>query len=144
MKKLLNFFNLPVTEKTLLVESLVLVAFIGLALRIIPFRFLRKILAARIAKENGQKFVDWKKVNTIVRAVRSASRFVPFATCLPQALATMFLFKSRGQLSNLKIGVAKDEKKHFKAHAWLEINGRIIIGKLPSHCEYKVLDSFFG
>ena len=144
MKRFRSFFKLPVTEKALLIESLFLVAFIGLALRIVPFRFFRKIIAARLTAEDRKKSVDWKKINPIVRSVRSASRFVPLATCLPQALAAMFLIKTAGQSSNLKIGVAKDDKQHFKAHAWLEINGRIIIGKLPLHSEYKVLDSYFG
>ena len=143
MKRFRSFFNLPVTEKALLIESLILVASIGLALRIVPFRFFRKIIAARLNEKERKKSVDWKKINPIVRSVRSASRFVPLANCLPQALAAMFLIKSAGQSANLKIGVAKDENQHFKAHAWLEINGRIIIGKLPLHSEYKVLESYF-
>lgn len=144
MKKLLNFFRLPLAEKILLGESLFLVAFIGLALRIVPFKFLKKTLTRKLTEEAGQKPCDWKQIIKIVRAVRFASRFVPFAACLPQALATMLLIKSKGQHSELKIGVAKDDKQHFKAHAWLETNGRIIFGKLPAHREYKVLDSFFG
>jgi len=75
--------------------------------------------------------------------VSFVSRFVPFATCLPQALAAMFLIRSRGQYSDLKIGVAKGEGKDFRAHAWLETNGRIIIGEVPSNWQYKVLDSLF-
>ncbi len=144
MKKLLNFFKLPLREKVLLGESFFLVAFIGLALRLVPFKFLKKTFTRKLMEEAEQKPIDWNQINTIVRSVRSVSRFVPFATCLPQALATMLLIKSKGQHSELKIGVAKDDEQHFKAHAWLETNGRIIIGKLPAHREYKVLDSFFG
>jgi hypothetical protein len=143
MKRCLNFFRLPFAEKTLLVESLFLVTFISLALRIIPFRFLKKALAPRSATEVRQKPVDWKKINSIARSVSLVSRFVPFATCLPQALAAMFLIKARGQHSDLKIGVAKGEGKDFRAHAWLETNGRIIIGGFPTNWQYKVLASLF-
>lgn len=135
---------MPFAEKILLGESLLLVAFIGLALRVVPFRFLKKSLAKRLAAETERKPTDWKQINTIVRAVRAVSPFVPFANCLPQALAALLLIKSKGQHSELKIGVAKDDEQHFKAHAWLETNGRIIIGKLPSQRRYKVLHSFFG
>lgn len=135
---------MPLAEKLLLGKSLFLVAFIGLILRIVPFKFLKKSLAARLAAKAKQKPIDWKQINLIVRSVRSVSRFVPFATCLPQAVTAMFLIKSKGQPSELKIGVAKDEEQNFKAHAWLEINGRIIIGKLPMHWQYKALDTFSG
>jgi hypothetical protein len=144
MKKFLNFFRLSFAEKILLGESLFLVALTGLILRIVPFKFLKRSLTARLAAKAEQKPIDWRQINLIARSVRSVSRFVPFATCLSQALAAMLLIKSRGQHSELKIGVAKDEEQHFKAHAWLEANGRIVIGKLPSHREYKVLDTFFG
>ena len=135
---------MPFAEKLLLGESLFLVAVIALILRIVPFKVLKKSLAARLAARARQKPVDWKQINLIVRSVRSVSRFVPFATCLPQALTAMFLIKSKGLSSELKIGVAKDEMQNFKAHAWLEINGRIIIGRLPLQWQYKVLDSFSG
>jgi len=144
MKKFLNFFRLPFAEKLLLGESLVLVALIGFGLRLIPFKFFKKSLRKRLAEEAKQAPIDWKLINLIVRSVRSVSRFVPFASCLPQALTAMFLIKLKGQHTELKIGVAKDENQLFKAHAWLETNGRIIIGKLPAHRQYKVLDSFFG
>lgn len=144
MKRFLNFFRLPLTEKLLLGESLVMVALIGFGLQVVPFKFFRKSLATQLVKDAKQEPIDWKQINLIVRSVRSVSRFVPFASCLPQALTAMFLIKLKGQHSELKIGVAKDENELFKAHAWLETNGRIIIGKLPGHRQYKVLDSFFG
>lgn len=143
MKRFLNFFKRPVAEQLLLAESMALVFSIGLILRIVPFRFLKKALTSRLSAQVEQKPPDWEKINTIIRAVRSVSRYLPFATCLPQALTALLLINSKGQHSELKIGVAKGADNDFKAHAWLETNGRIIIGKLPSHWQYKVLDTLF-
>lgn len=144
MKKLLNFFRLPLAEKILLAESLILVLSIGLSLRLVPFRFFKNTFSKRLREKESHNQIDWKQINLIVRSVRSVSRAFPFASCLPQALAAMFLIKLKGQQTELKIGVVKAEDKSLKAHAWLETKGRIIIGKLPSHRQYKVLDSFFG
>ena len=84
--------------------------------------------------------VDWTRIKNAVRAVRAVSRFVPGASCLTQAVAALLLIKAGGQQTELKIGVTKDNRE-FKAHAWLEIGGQIIIGKLPGHRQYIVLNS---
>jgi hypothetical protein len=63
---------------------------------------------------------------------------------LTSSLAAMLLLRRKGQHSVLRIGVTRDAEQKFKAHAWLETNGRIIIGRLTSHREYTVLDSYFG
>jgi hypothetical protein len=143
MNRLSKFFKSPLAEKVLLVEAFLLVAAVGLVLRLVPFRFLKKSLSKRLSAKIEEAPADWLQINKIVRSVKLSSRFVPFATCLAQSLAALLLIKLKGQHSVLKIGVTKDEKQHFKAHAWLETNGRIIIGKLPSHRQYTVLDSLF-
>lgn len=142
MRRITAFFNLPLAEKVLLGEALLLVAVFRLALWFVPFRFLRKLLIEFLPVKDERTKVDWRQIAKIVRAVRTAARFVPAATCLTQALAAMVLIKSNGQYSELKIGVAKGENEPFQAHAWLETNGCIIIGKLPSHHQYKALESF--
>ena len=63
----------------------------------------------------------------IALAVTRASKLVPFATCLTQALAGGFLIRRAGNNAIIHFGVAKGEAG-FKAHAWLESDGRILIG----------------
>ena len=72
-------------------------------------------------------------------SVRRVSRYVPAATCLTQALATQFLLTRQGQVSSLRIGVTKTEAGEFKAHAWLESEGKIIIGGVEGSRRYTVL-----
>jgi hypothetical protein len=63
----------------------------------------------------------------IALAVTRASKLVPFATCLTQALAGGFLIRRAGAHAIIHFGVAKGDTG-FKAHAWLESDGRILIG----------------
>ena len=65
-------------------------------------------------------------------AVEAASRYVPRATCLVQALALQALCARRGQATALRIGVAHGERRELEAHAWLEGEGRILIGSRGS------------
>ena len=61
-------------------------------------------------------------------AVRSASRVVPGATCLTQALAAKLVLSRRGYSSRLRIGVARGPGHRLRAHAWLEANGVVVVG----------------
>jgi hypothetical protein len=143
MKRILRFLRTPLAGKILFGEALGLVIVIRLGLWLLPFAMVRRLLLA-LSRDNAGDTADWEEITVVVRAVRAASRFVPFASCLTQALAAQMLIRSRGQHSELKIGVTRGEREQFAAHAWLETNGRIIIGKLPGHRQYKVLSSFAG
>lgn len=82
---------------------------------------------------NGVDRVRW--------AILRASLFVPGAQhCLTQALAAQVLLARCGRPTELRIGVAKDEKGRLKAHAWLESEGAAIFGAPESGLhEYRVL-----
>ena len=60
-------------------------------------------------------------------AVTTASRRIPGATCLAQALALQHLLSNNGHESELVIGVDKSDGG-FSAHAWLTFNDEILIG----------------
>ena len=62
-------------------------------------------------------------------AVEVASRHTPgVKTCLNQALAAQVLLARRGHPAVLRIGVAKGKEAHLRAHAWVESEGKIVIG----------------
>ena len=64
-------------------------------------------------------------------AVRAAARRVPRASCLTQALALEALLAEAGHRATLRIGVARKEDRTFEAHAWVESEGHVLIGRLP-------------
>ena len=139
MKRLTRIFLLPYPEKKLLAQSFLLVLAVRIGLWILPFSFLSNWLQG--ASLDANKSADWKSINRIVRSVRSVSRLVPFATCLTQALATRVLLRMVGQASDLRIGVERDQNEKFQAHAWIEVDGRIVIGKVQHHHRFAVLNS---
>jgi hypothetical protein len=59
-------------------------------------------------------------------AVRAASRFIPRATCLAQALALNQWLHRHGLESIVQIGVSSHDG-HFAAHAWVEHDGRPLL-----------------
>ena len=144
MRVVLKFLRLPLAEKVLYAEALPVVALTGIVLRIVPFRFLRSSLVKRLSADPVSAPANLEEIQKIVRSVDFFSRFHPFASCLTRSLSALLLIRFNGEHAILKIGVAKDETETFKAHAWLESNGRIVIGQVPSTNQYTVLDSFSG
>ncbi len=118
------------SARRLLYRSIPLVAAVRLALWMLPSRFLFRQAARWVehAEKNPSRgkptdhFVAW--------AVRAASRRVPGASCLTQALAGQILLGMYGFPSRLRIGVAHEANGAFIAHAWLQVAGhdRPLIG----------------
>lgn len=68
-------------------------------------------------------------------------RFLPNRPCLTQALVLQYLLLRRGDESaELHIGVAKGQEGELLAHAWIERNGRVLIGGTASPHKYQPLD----
>ncbi len=60
-------------------------------------------------------------------AVNRASRFVPWAVCLSRARVLDRMLAARHIPVTVRIGVAYPGGK-FQAHAWVEHNGKVILG----------------
>jgi len=61
-------------------------------------------------------------------SVQTASRYVPRASCLTQAVAGLLLLHRYGHKATLCLGVANTKSGGFRAHAWLERRGAVILG----------------
>lgn len=59
------------------------------------------------------------------------------ALCLQRSAATTCLLKSHGIVAQLVIGA---QQMPFKAHAWVEVNGRVVNDKVYVPEMYAVLD----
>lgn len=75
-------------------------------------------------------FEIWRRAH----AVRRAARLIPDASCLTQALTLQSVLAGHGEECKLILGVdrnftpSKTSSKEFEAHAWIEWNGKVIIG----------------
>lgn len=129
MKTLRSFLQLPSAERLLLAKAALLLGTIGVGLWILPFRILRRLLATATNTSLGPRRADPSSSEKVVWAVEVASRRLPLAsTCLMQALATQVLFVRRGRPARVHIGVVRSEEGKFEAHAWVESEGRAVIG----------------
>jgi hypothetical protein len=127
MRRARKFLALPWSDKWLLIEALLVVGATRLGLWLVPFRALpgRLELFARLA---AKAEVTDLSPDRIAWTVGVVSSYIPAATCLTQALAAKVLLGWRGWPSQLRIGVAKGARGQLEAHAWLECQGRILIG----------------
>lgn len=141
MRRLRKFLRLEKREQLLLLETVTLLAVVRLGLWLIPFRTVKKLLAKIEQGPARSRSSNPLSVNQIAWAVRVGSRAVPMATCLTQALTGQILLARRGHPAHLRIGVAKEPRKDLEAHAWLEYEGRVVIGDHGDLAHYTPLPS---
>jgi len=122
-----KFLSLPAKERYILLKAFLLLSIIRLGLWLLPFRTLQKTLEKWFHRPatSHEPSLSPEKVSWAVSAV---SPYVPSATCLAQALTLQALLSQEGIHSDLGIGVARDDASGIIAHAWLEIDGKVIIG----------------
>jgi hypothetical protein len=73
--------------------------------------------------------LEWATAARVSWAVERAGRFVPGATCLVRALAAQAMLAREGAASTLCFGVGRGGGgNEFRAHAWLECAGRVVVG----------------
>ncbi len=125
MNRILIFFKLPNNKKSLFIKSLILIIFIRISLTILPFSKVKKI--SKIFSRSNKDQINNKSIEDIIWSIDVVSIYIPRATCLTQAITAQILLYRYNHPSKLKIGVMK--KNDFEAHAWLEINNEIVLGK---------------
>ena len=110
-------------EQALLLRAGAILAAIRIALWVLPWSSLIHLLRKRRFNPGYAKFAPIR----LAWAVRNASRVIPGATCLTQALGLHYFLSRCGHPSRVEIGVAKNEESGFQAHAWVESNGAILL-----------------
>ncbi len=66
----------------------------------------------------------------IASSVRFGGRYVPRSTCLVQCHAAQLLYAWAGKTTTLHIGVVRGVHSQLCAHAWLELEGNIVLGQI--------------
>jgi hypothetical protein len=114
-------------DRGLLISALALVSAIRLGLWVFPVRTVAFIVGRLVPREPGRS-EDPFRADRVARAVARASRVVPGARCLTQALAAQVLLERSGLPTRLHIGVVGDPGQTVRGHAWVESQGVIVIG----------------
>ena len=132
MRLLRSFLALSPVERRLLVKATALLALIQLGLGRISFTTLRRLVTpdvdgGRRSIGDGRAFAD-----LVSWAVTAASLRVPSrTTCLSRALAVQALLARYGLPSRLQVGVLRARPGEVEGHAWVECEGRVVIGGTP-------------
>jgi hypothetical protein len=120
--------RLSSTDRNLVISAGLLLGGTRLGLWLLPFRAVQRI-AARLAEPHVSPHSPNRfSVDRLVWAVTVASRYVPKATCLTQGTALYVLLRREGFPADLRIGIAEGEEGQLQGHAWVESEGRVVIG----------------
>lgn len=128
MERLRKFLELAPADRELLIRAWLWLAVIRLWFWLLPFSGQRGLLIRFSQAPAEGRQADTFLPERAGRAVAVASGYVPKTTCLIQALAAQALLKRGGFSAHLRLGVGRDAQGQFQAHAWVENNGRVIIG----------------
>jgi hypothetical protein len=101
---------------------------IRLALWVFPFSRVRRLVArlGRCPTHPGPG--GPRRPEVMGCAVTLAARFIPRGSCLTQALAMEVLMRRAGFRPRLEIGLMRNADGTVSAHAWIENEGRVVIG----------------
>ena len=139
MKPLRRFLAWSGDERRLLFVAGFAVLGVRLGLWLLPLKPLLARVRALARTPDAPN--ERTEVAALVRAVERASRVVPRASCLTQALAAHLLLARAGHRSELRFGVSRNAAGAFEAHAWLEHEGRVVLGDRPDLARYRALPS---
>jgi hypothetical protein len=128
-----SFLALHGKERKIYLEAFSLLVIIRMGMWVIPYntlqRNLNRLFPVPLNAGRPQSPEVILSARKLSRRVREVSGFVPEATCLAQALTLQALLSGEDIHSDLAIGVTRgDEAGGIAAHAWLEVEGTVIIG----------------
>ncbi|BAY78623.1 hypothetical protein NIES25_50990 [Nostoc linckia NIES-25] len=143
MKQVFKFIELNYQEKQLLTNTFILLILVRLGLWLLSFKRLQQLLS-NISNPKPQRQDKYQiSIDKIVWAVEVSSHYMPGGVkCLARALTCQVLMSRHSYTSNLCIGVAKDIEGELKAHAWLENQGKVVIGNVPDLSHFSQITSF--
>ncbi len=118
-------------ERGLLLEACVRVFLVRTALWMLPSRWIIRYVKRLSAPSRTPTLHFHTRVTPgeIVWAVDAASRRLPDATCVTQAVSALLILRRYGYDAQFCVGVARNKNGSLDAHAWLERGGRVVIGR---------------
>jgi hypothetical protein len=124
----------------MLLKVALLLGLARLGLALLPFKTLQRLFA-QTSKQTARVPADpaGYRRRVVWAAEVAGKRLLGARPCLPQALVTQWLLNRAGCPATLRIGVAKGHAGQLLAHAWVEHDGKVVIGGAFSPARYKPL-----
>ena len=129
MRRLRRFLARPAADRRLLIEASLYLGVLRLGLKLLPFQTLLTLLNLMPRTRLAPLPLDPRCAERLAWAIGTAGPyFVGSRPCLPQALAAQLLLVRRGFPARLHLGVIKGDQGEVQAHAWMETDGRVVVG----------------
>lgn len=122
-----KFLRLDRADRELLVRCACLLTAMRIGLCVMSVSKLHALVTCR-ARRRALPAARRHSAERIAWAIRGAARYVPGATCLPQALTAQYVLVRDGHPARLRIGVAVTQDREVAGHAWVESEGAIVLG----------------
>lgn len=124
-RPLQTFLQFSTRRKLLTIRALLVILAIRLALRLVSLARIQRFVDTPPPLRPEQ---DPTVVADIIGAVNTVDRRFFTSTCLVNGLASQYLLTRHGFGATLQIGVRKNRQQDLEAHAWVTVDGRILIG----------------
>jgi hypothetical protein len=131
MGYLVKFAKLSWSDKKLLFETVILLLWVKLMIKLLPMRWYATRLGQQHAiTPTGSLPAHAHDVFKLSRAIVRCRKIIPGTNrCYIEAITAKILLKRRHMESTLYIGVKKENNK-LTAHAWLRCGSIYVTGKL--------------
>ena len=122
--------SLPVQQY---VRALAVIIAVRIGLTFLGFKRLERLMPrmASKASQGSPWQISW--------SVKRMATFVPWASCLTQAISLQYLLGVHGEPSIMCVGVIPDGRGKFTAHAWLLWDDQVIIGGNKNLSEFQLI-----
>jgi Transglutaminase-like superfamily len=116
-----KFWRLPWSDRLLLLETLLCLAFAAVAVAALPFRHIARWASLPTREPVLSEAARTATIERVRWAVMACARRVPWrALCFEQGLAAQFMLRRRGVPATLHYGAAHDEERGLAAHVWVK------------------------
>lgn len=120
---------LRASDILLLGEALLVLAAASLAIALLPFRRTVELMRVDRPDRSIEPAVRGRLVAKCRWAVQAWSGRVPWrAVCFQRGLALHLMLRRRGIRSTLHYGVAQSEAEGLRAHVWIDVGDRTVLG----------------
>ena len=128
--RLVRLTRQPWRRQRLVLEAALVLARMKTLLTFVPYARWQHLVEVSSGGEAGSLARD--ELEDVLWAVDRVGRTAPRQLhCLPRALAARQMLQRRGARPALCIGVMRSTEGQLQAHAWLEVDGVVVLGALP-------------
>jgi len=124
-----KFLRLKTAERALLLRAVFGVMAARIMLLVAPLPGVRRVVWRMLSAASALAPGHCCPAERVTWAVAVAAKWSPFgSTCLAAALVGQALLSRHGHPARLRIGVRREQDRTFAAHAWLESEGKVVVG----------------